>query len=121
MLGTEQIRFPGSSWPARLSRPPRQDTDNHIVLVARKSKKPDPKKEHPTRDADEDDSETAEFTPRTRLDHPNVTQEKLESLIEESRRHSDEGKATCPGYGSPDVRFRTLLFPSSAATQQLGD
>ena len=52
------------------------------MLVARKSKKPDPKKEHPTLDADEDDSETAEFTPRTRLDHPNVTQEKRESLID---------------------------------------
>jgi hypothetical protein len=52
-----------------------QDTDNHIVLV-------DPALKQPTLDADEDDSETAEFTPRVRLDHPNFTQEKLEPLID---------------------------------------
>lgn len=59
-----------------------QDTDNHIVLVATKFDPPDPEREHPTLDAAEEDSETAEFTPRTRLDHPNFTQEKLESLID---------------------------------------
>ncbi len=53
-----------------------KDTDNHIVLV-------DPGLEDPTlEDNERRDSETAEFTPRTRLDHPNFTQEKLESLID---------------------------------------
>jgi hypothetical protein len=52
------------------------DTDNHIVLV-------EPTLKDPTLDANEaHDSETAEFTPRTRLDHPNFTQEVLESLID---------------------------------------
>jgi len=40
------------------------DTDNHIVLV-------DPTLKSPVLAHDEDDSETAEFTPRVRLDHPN--------------------------------------------------
>lgn len=52
-----------------------KDTDNHIVLV-------DPALTEPTLRDDEQDSVTAEFTPRTRLDHPNFTQEKLESLID---------------------------------------
>lgn len=50
------------------------DTDNHIVLV-------DPTSTNPTL-KDEDESETAEFTPRTRLDHPNFTQNRLQSLID---------------------------------------
>lgn len=52
-----------------------QDTDNHIVLV-------DPALENPTLEASEKESETAEFTPRTRLDHRNFTQTRLESLID---------------------------------------
>jgi len=51
------------------------NTDNHIVLV-------DPTSTNATLKSDEDDSETAEFTPRTRLDHPNFTQNKLQSLID---------------------------------------
>ena len=52
------------------------DTDNHIVLV-------DPDLDDPTLEENEKrDSETAEFTPRVRLDHPNLTQESLESLID---------------------------------------
>jgi hypothetical protein len=52
------------------------DTDNHIVLV-------DPAIESPTLTKNEKrDSETAEFTPRVRLDRPNFTQEKLEALID---------------------------------------
>jgi hypothetical protein len=56
-----------------LKTPP--NTDNHIVLV-------DPSSTNPTLTSDEDESETAEFTPRTRLDHPNFTQNKLQSLID---------------------------------------
>jgi hypothetical protein len=52
------------------------DTDNHIVLV-------DPAIENPTLIKNEKrDSETAEFTPRVRLGHPNFTQEKLQALID---------------------------------------
>jgi len=50
-----------------------KDTDVHIVLV-------DPL-QNPTLTNDEKDSETAEFTPRVRLNHPNLTQAKLEPLI----------------------------------------
>lgn len=52
------------------------DTDNHIVLVDPDLKRPRLK---PT---GEKQSETAEFTPRVRLDHPNFNQERLESLID---------------------------------------
>lgn len=45
------------------------DTDNHIVLV-------DPTLRRPSLAANEDDSETAEFTPRVRLDHPNLSRAK---------------------------------------------
>jgi hypothetical protein len=50
------------------------DTDNHIVLV-------DPAVKSPTLVKDEADSETAEFTPRVRLDHPNLARAKLQPLI----------------------------------------
>lgn len=50
------------------------DTDNHIVLV-------DPSLRSPTLAANEDDSETAEFTPRVRLDHPKLGRPQLQSLI----------------------------------------
>ena len=51
-----------------------KNTDNHIVLV-------DPALKRPTLAANENDSVTAEFTPRVRLDHRNFTREKLEPLI----------------------------------------
>ena len=51
------------------------DTDNHIVLV-------DPGVKNPTLAANECCSVTAEFTPRTRLDHPNFTRLKLDRLID---------------------------------------
>ncbi|SRR6266446_4339453 len=52
-----------------------KDTDNHIVLV-------DPALKRPTLAASEDDSVTAEFTPRVRrLHHANFTREKLQPLI----------------------------------------
>ena len=50
------------------------DTDNHIVLV-------DPAVKKPTLVKNEPDSETAEFTPRVRLDHPNLSRAKLQPLI----------------------------------------
>lgn len=81
-----------------------QDTDNHIVLVEPKDQ-PDPNKEHPTLVADEGDSETAEFTPRTRVDHPNFTQEKLESLID-----PDWSLGETPKQGKLLVRVTGLLM-----------
>jgi len=50
------------------------DTDNHIVLVA-------PSLRSPTLAANEATSVTAEFTPRARLDHPNLSRAKLQPLI----------------------------------------
>jgi len=50
------------------------DCDVHIVLV-------DPALKNPTLANDEANSQTAEFTPRVRVDHPNFTQAKLEPLI----------------------------------------
>ncbi len=49
------------------------DTDNHIVLV-------DPTSTSPSL-ADEPDSQTAEFTPRVRLDHPKLAGARLKRLI----------------------------------------
>lgn len=58
----------------KLSR--QADTDNHIVLV-------DPDLKNPTLIKNEKrDSVTAEFTPRVRIDHPRLTQQNLESLID---------------------------------------
>ena len=51
------------------------DTDNHIVLVY-------PGVKNPTLAKNESSSVTAEFTPRTRLDHPNFTRNKLNRLID---------------------------------------
>jgi hypothetical protein len=50
------------------------DTDNHIVLV-------DPSIKKPTLAKSEADSETAEFTPRVRLDHPKLGRPQLQSQI----------------------------------------
>lgn len=51
-----------------------KDTDNHIVLV-------DPTLRKPTLKVNEPNSETAEFTPRVRLSHPNFTRDVLQTLI----------------------------------------
>src|ERR1044072_967105 len=51
-----------------------KDTDNQIVLV-------DPALKDQSLEKNEEDSETAEFTPRVRLDHPNLAREKLQPLI----------------------------------------
>lgn len=75
------------------------DTDNHIVLV-------DPDLEEPTLEENEKrDSETAEFTPRTRLDHPNLTQENLEPLID-----PDWSPGDTPKQGKLLVRVTGLLM-----------
>ena len=55
--------------------------DNHIVLI-------DPRVKNPTLAKDEIRSVTAEFTPRTRLDHPNFTRLKLNRLIDPSWKTS---------------------------------
>src|SRR6185503_2375826 len=54
------------------------DTDNMIVLVERNTSRP-------TLAKDEMRSVSAEFTPRVRLNHPNLTGAKLQSLITYSR------------------------------------
>lgn len=51
-----------------------KDTDNHIVLV-------NPNLKHPSLAANEGKSQTAEFTPRVRLDHPKLAGAKLQALI----------------------------------------
>jgi hypothetical protein len=56
-----------------------KDTDNHIVLV-------DPKLKAPTLEKDEKDSETAEFTPRVRLNHPGLSRTRLQPLIAAHRK-----------------------------------
>jgi hypothetical protein len=50
------------------------DTDNHIVLV-------EPSVKAPSLAKNENDSETAEFTPRVRLSQPNLARAKLQPLI----------------------------------------
>ena len=56
----------------KLSAP--ADTDNHIVLIDPSVKKPTLVKNEPT-------SQTAEFAPRVRLDHPKLVGADLEALI----------------------------------------
>src|SRR5262245_17976403 len=63
------------------------DTDNHIVLV-------DPTLRRPSLAADEDDSVTAEFTPRVRLGHPNLSRAKLQPLITAAPNHGLKVRVT---------------------------
>jgi len=51
------------------------NTDNHIVLI-------DPDDTSPSLEADEPDSETAEFTLRVRKTRPNLSRAKLKPLID---------------------------------------
>jgi hypothetical protein len=51
-----------------------KDTDNHIVLVK-------PSIKNPTLVKNEPDSQTAEFAPRVRIDHPGLAGAKLQALI----------------------------------------
>jgi len=75
------------------------DTDNHIVLV-------DSAIANPTLAKNEKrDSETAEFTPRVRLDHPKFTQENLEALIDPDWRAGET-----PNNGKVLVRVTGVLM-----------
>jgi hypothetical protein len=75
------------------------DTDNHIVLV-------DPNIEDPSLEENEKlDSETAEFTPRVRLTHPNLTQENLEPLIDREWKPGET-----PSQGARLVRVTGVLM-----------
>jgi hypothetical protein len=53
-----------------------KDSDTHIVLV-------EPGLSNPTLAANENDSQTAEFTPRVRLDDPSLSRAKLQPLIDD--------------------------------------
>lgn len=68
-----------------------EETDNHLVLVTKATidKFPleadaDPDTEKQTFHSRELESETAEFTPRVRLDHPNFTRDTMQPLIDET-------------------------------------
>jgi len=63
------------------------DTDNHIVLV-------DPTLKRPSLQASEDDSVTAEFTPRVRVDQPNLSRAKLQPLITAAPNHALKVRVT---------------------------
>lgn len=63
-----------------------RDKDNHIVLI-------DPNDRSPSL-ADEPNSQTAEFTPRVRLDHPNLKWSKLNALIQAARRQALKVRVT---------------------------
>jgi hypothetical protein len=69
------VARPGSKESCNCGLSAVKDTDNHIVLV-------DPTTKKPTLAANEPDSETAEFTPRVRLDHRNFSRAKLQPLID---------------------------------------
>lgn len=68
------------------------ETDNHLVLVSKAtvdkfSLDPDDADDATTKDtfhSRELESETAEFTPRVRLDHPNFTREKVQPMIDDT-------------------------------------
>jgi hypothetical protein len=63
-----------------------RDKDNHIVLI-------DPNDRSPSL-ADEPRSQTAEFTPRVRLDHPNFKWSKLNNLIQGAGRKALKVRVT---------------------------
>jgi len=71
------------------------ETDNHLVLVTQATVHKFPVTEAGNEEAEnkafhsrEPESETAEFTPRIRLEHPNFTREKIEPLIEATDEHA---------------------------------
>jgi hypothetical protein len=63
-----------------------RNKDNHIVLI-------DPNDRSPSK-ADEPNSQTAEFTPRVRLDHPDLKWSVLNALIEAARRKALKVRVT---------------------------
>ncbi len=68
------IARPGSKESCNCGLTGAKNTDNHIVLV-------DTSIDSPSLENDEEDSVTAEFTPRVRLKHPNFSRAKLQPLI----------------------------------------
>jgi hypothetical protein len=107
--------YSGETCNCELTR--QADTDNHLVLV-------DPGVKRPTLKKNECCSLTAEFTPRTRLDHPNFTRNKLNRLID-----ADWNTTLANPSGKLLVRVTGLLLFDSYhffhqtphAGQQLGD
>jgi len=71
---------PGSSETCNCHLTSAAETDNHIVLVSPELKRPSLRGEA--------NSQTAEFTPRVRLDHPNFTRAKLKPLIDDAPRNA---------------------------------
>jgi hypothetical protein len=61
-----------------------KDTDNHIVLVDTLKRKKSGETPKVLLSRREEDSITAEFAPRPRLDHPNLTRANLQPLIDAS-------------------------------------
>jgi hypothetical protein len=64
-----------------------EETDNHLVLVTKATVQKFPLADHEEATKEvfhsrESESETAEFTPRVRLVHPNFTREKVQPLID---------------------------------------
>ena len=64
-----------------------EETDNHLVLVSKATVDKFPVSSNPDTNkkifhSRELESETAEFTPRVRLDHRNFTREKVQRLID---------------------------------------
>ncbi len=68
------VARPGSRESCNCGLTGAKNTDNHIVLV-------DTSIDSPSLENDEEDSVTAEFTPRVRLKHPNFSRAKLQPLI----------------------------------------
>jgi hypothetical protein len=66
----------GSSETCNCNLTKMADKDNHIVLFDPAGEIPDP--------TDEDESQTAEFTPRVRLTHPNLKWSNLNAWIEDA-------------------------------------
>jgi hypothetical protein len=64
-----------------------EETDNHLVLVSRTTVEKFPLSSDRTKNtaifhSREQESETAEFTPRVKLNHANFTREKLQPLVD---------------------------------------
>jgi hypothetical protein len=70
------------------------DTDNHIVLVDEAALALKGKTLKAALELREQDSITAEFAPRVRLDHPNLTRARLQPLIDVAPHHALQVRLT---------------------------
>jgi hypothetical protein len=70
------------------------DTDNHIVLVDEAALALKGKTLKAALELRERDSITAEFTPRVRLDHPNLLRSRLQPLIDVAPHHALQVRVT---------------------------